>query len=285
MAFIDAAVLAAAGFTDEIAPRNASVVVSVAGVEGTGKTSWSLTAPKPLLYQGTDFGTDGVIQRFASAGQIIRPRGPDGKPREYRVNIPHEYRAFVDRAETDKERQVREGKLAEFVHTHFYQPFYDDYKKGIEAGVRTAVWDTALEVWEYIRLSVYGRAATNRDDLKTEANAKMKELIRLANLHNVNLIMVNRLKPKWEMYYVGDTPKWRQTTEQEMQGYDKAPELVAINLWTKMTPAPVGTEDRTPTFEFVIKKCRDNVEFVGSTLPALPFEELMAMLIPGVEKW
>jgi len=147
------------------------------------------------------------------------------------------------------------------------------------------VWDTHLEVWEYIRLSVYGRTATNRDDLKTQANAKMKELIRLSNINNVNLIMVNRLKPKWVTYYdaQGNT-KWMQSaTEMEMQGFDKAPELVALNLWTKMTPNP--EPGAPPTFELQVKKCRDQVDYVGVTLPMLPWEELMAMLIPGVEKW
>ena len=276
MSFIDPKVLEAAGFSDEIKPRAASVVMSISGLEGTGKTHWTLTAPKPLFYQGTDFGTDGVIQK--ATGQIVRPRDENGEPKEYKVNLPHELRAFVDRQENDKERQAREGKLANFVHDNFYMPFRTDYVSAINAGIKTVVWDTALEVWEYIRLSVYGRTATNRDDLKTEANAKMKELIRLANMNNVNLIMVNRLKPKWESYF--DTQgavKWRQTTEMEMQGFDKCPELVAVSLWTKFAPPNC--------FELTVRKCRDNPEMVGETLAALPFPELMGILIPSVESW
>ena len=72
MAYIDPKALEAAGFTDEVRPRAASAVISVAGLEGTGKTTWSLTAPKPLFYQSTDFGDDGIIQK--ASGQIIRPR-------------------------------------------------------------------------------------------------------------------------------------------------------------------------------------------------------------------
>jgi hypothetical protein len=279
MAFIDAKVLEAAGFTDIIMPRAASVVMTVAGVEGTGKTTWALTAPKPLLYMGTDFGTDGVIQK--AKGQIIRPREKDGSPKEYRVNIPHDLRAFVDRQETDKEREKREGALANYIHDNFYLPFRADYTAAIKAGVRSVVWDTALEVWEYVRLSVYGRGATNRNDLRTEANSKMKELIRLANVSNVNLIMVNRLKNKWESYYQGNDIKWRETAEQEMQGFDKAPELVALSLWAKMTPV----SGDVPNFEVTVKKCRDRAEFVGQTFPALPWDELMGVLIPEVVKW
>jgi len=75
--------------------------------------------------------------------------------------------------------------------------------------------------------------------------------------------------------------KWRMTTEQEMQGYDKSPELVALSLWLKMTPTAGGA----PNFEVTIKKCRDNATFVGQTFPSMPFEELMGMLVPGVESW
>jgi hypothetical protein len=284
VAYIDPKALAAAGFTDEIKPRDRSAVVQVSGLEGTGKTSWALTAPKPLFYQGTDFGADGVIQK--ATGQILRPIDKDGKPREYKLEIPHAYRAFVEKKETTDERRQREGLLANHVHEHFYKPFYNDYVAAIKAGVRSVVWDTALEVWENTRLSVYGREATNRDDLKAEANAKFREMVRLANVHGIVLIMINHLKPKWESYYgPNGEVKWRITTEYEMQGFDKAPFLVTASLWTKMTPAAQGVEDRTPTFEMLVKKCRDRVEYVGETFPALPFEELMGVLIPDVEDW
>jgi hypothetical protein len=86
MAYLDPAALKAAGFTEEIQPRRNSVIINLAGMPGTGKTTWGLTAPKPLLYQGTDFGEDGVIQE--AKGQIIRPNNGD-----YKLTIPHEYRS------------------------------------------------------------------------------------------------------------------------------------------------------------------------------------------------
>jgi len=271
MAYIDAKALLAAGFTDEIKPRAASVVISIAGLEGSGKTTWALTAPKPLFYQSTDFGDDGVIQK--ATGQIIRPSRGD-----YKLDIPHQLRAFVEKKETADERKQREGALANFVHDQFYKPFYNDYVAAIKAGVRSIVWDNAVDVWEYTRLSVYGREATNRDDLKSEANSKFREMVRLANVNGIVLIMVNHLKTKFESYSDQyGTVKWRPTADHEMQGFDKAPFLVTSNLWTKFIPPN--------TYELTVKKCRDNAELVGSTFPALPFEELMAIMVPGVEKW
>lgn len=278
MAYLDPKALAAAGFTDVMAPRPASAVINIAGLEGSGKTDWALTGPKPLLYQSTDFGDAGVIQK--ATGQIIRPSGGD-----YKIDIPHEYRAFVERKETTEERTAREGKLANYVHEKFYTRFYNDYVGGIRAGVRTVVWDNAVDVWEYTRLSVYGRNATNRDDLKTEANAKFREMVRLANVHGIVLIMINHLKPKFESYYDQQgNVKWRQNpNEFEMSGFDKAPFLVTANLWTKFTPA--ATPGGKPKWELTIKKCRDHAEWVGQTVETVPFADLMAMLIPEVESW
>lgn len=257
------------GFTDVMKKRQPYAVVVLAGLEGTGKTHWALTAPKPLLYQSTDFGEEGVIQKFD--GQIIRPSRGD-----YKLDIPHELRAFVERAETAEQRRAREGKLANYVHDHFYRPFYDDFAAALKMGVRSVVWDNALDVWEYTRLSVYGREATNRDDLKAEANNKFREMVRLANVHTVNLIMINHLKTKFESYYGPDGGvKWRPTADYEMQGFDKAPYLVTLNLWTKFT-AP-------DNWEIVVKKCRDNPSMVGSVLPAMPFIDMMGVLVPGVE--
>jgi hypothetical protein len=272
MAYLDKAVLEKLGLTDKVDPRPAAIVASVAGLEGTGKTHWALTAPKPLFYMGTDFGDAGVVQK--AEGQIIRPSRGD-----YKLEIPHEYRAFVDKTETSAERQKREGRLANFVHDNFYIPFYRDYSEAVKAGVRSVVWDTALEIWEWVRLSVYGREATNRSDLQQEANSKFKEMIRLANINNVNLIMINRLKNKWDSYTdQNGTVKWRKNeNEWEMAGFDKAPDLVALSVWTKFTP-PDG-------FELLVKKNRDHPNWVGQTVPALPFVELMSMLVPEVESW
>lgn len=273
MAYIDQDKLDAAGFDDSRTDRSPYAVIVLAGTEGSGKTHWALTAPKPLLYQSTDFGEEGVIQK--AEGQIIRPRRGD-----YKLDIPHDLRAFVDRQETAEARRQREGKLANFVHDAFYAPFFDDFKRGLEMGVRSVVWDNALDVWEYTRLSVYGREATNRDDLKAEANAKFREMVRMANVAKVNLVLINHLKVKFESYFdSAGALKWRPTSEWEMQGFDKAPYLVTANLWTKFTPPD--------NWEMVVRKCRDNPAMTGAVLPALPFVDLMGILIPTVtaEQW
>lgn len=275
MAYLDTAALEKAGFSDKIEKRKPQATIIIAGMEGTGKTHWALTAPKPLLYQSTDFGDQGVIQK--AQGQIFRKTDGD-----YKLDIPHELRPFIDKEEKTSAKQAREGRLANFVHDSFYKPFYNDFEFAIKNGVRSVVWDNALDIWEWIRLSVYGRGASNRSDLQAEANSKYIEMIRKANAANVNLIMINHLKNRWEMYYDKENnAKWRKMDKDyELQGFDKAPFLVTANLWTKFTPGKDAEG-----FELVVKKCRDSPEWVEQTLPALPFVELMGMLIPEVEDW
>jgi hypothetical protein len=277
MAHISAEALARVGFTDEVEDRSAFAVLNVAGMEGTGKTHFALSAPKPLLYQGTDHGGDGVLQQFKKSGQIIRPSKND-----YKLDIPLELRDFADKEEKPAARQARERQLAKFVHEQFYVPFFKDFLTGVELGVRSIVWDNALDVWEYTRLSVYGRRATNRSDLTAEANSKYREMVRLANVHKINLIMINHLKPEWESYQKGDEIKWKKSGGWEMQGFDKCPFLITANVWLFMHPEKEKLEDR---FTFQIKKCRDNHQWVGQTLPACSFVDLMGVLVPGVENW
>jgi hypothetical protein len=271
MAYLDKNAMELAGFTNDIGPRPAQASIIIAGMEGTGKTHWALTAPKPLLYMSTDFGDAGVIQK--ATGEIYRRKEGD-----YKLEIPTEFRAFIDQDEKPDVRRRREGQLANYVHQQFYLPFLNDMSKAIEGGIRTVVWDNALDIWEWVRLSVYGRNASNRSDLQAEANSKYVELIRKANINNVNLIMINHLKYAWESYYdKDDNMKWRKTKDFEMQGFDKAPFLITTNLWTSFEPPD--------NFQVTVKKCRDRPEYVGQTFPAMPFPELMAMLIPDVENW
>ncbi len=272
MAYIDPAKLASLGFSDTIADRRPFAIISLSGLEGSGKTDWALKAPKPLFYQSTDFGDEGVIQK--AQGQIIRPTRGD-----YKLCIPpHLYdKPTVEKANA---RQERESELAKWIQTNFVAPFTQDYRAAIAAGVRTVVWDTALEVWDYIRLSVYGRVATNRSDLQAEANSKFKELVREANIAGVNLIMINHLKLAWESYTNADGDiKWRKTADFEVQGFEKAPFLVTANLWSKFT-AP-------DNWELTVKKCRDNPALVGAVIPATSYADAMSVLIPSVppEAW
>lgn len=271
MAHLSREAMESAGFTSEIGPRKAQATVIIAGMEGTGKTHWALTAPKPLLYQSTDFGDEGVIQK--ATGEIWKRSEGD-----YKLEIPPEHRAFISTDEKPDARKAREGRLSNFVQEEFYLPFFDDLKAAVKAGVRSVVWDNALDIWEWTRLSVYGRNATNRSDLQREANDKYKEMIRHCNVNDVNLIMINHLKYAWEMYYdQNDNAKWRQTKNFELQGFDKAPFLVTANLWTKFDPPD--------QWSATVKKCRDRPEHVGQVYPLMPFNELMSILIPDVENW
>jgi hypothetical protein len=292
VAHLDPAKLAAAGFTDLVEERPACGVFSIAGLDASGKTHWAFTAPDPIGYMGVDFGTDGVIQKFGSK-QIVRPIDPATKrPTDYKIEIPFDLQQKKPGEEAPKDRQEREKRLADFVQKNFIEPWRRDYEKLLSLGVRTVIFDTASEVWEWTRISVFGRGATNRDDLNALANAKWREMVRLAGLRGANLILIHQLKPEFESYEAGGEVKWRRTGGYEVQGNAKNGFLVTAAMRTRFVaprlhPATKETLEEG-RFELTFDKIRDQPPITASpVLVNADFVETMMVAMPDVdpEKW
>jgi hypothetical protein len=279
LAVISAEALAKLGFSDQIEARPAYDAFIIAGIEGSGKTDWALTAPKPLFLMSSDFGDKGVIQKHVGDN----PRGYPGQivKKDYKLKIPTNlYDKPVGGKEDASSRQARESELAKWIQANFIEPFSADYRKALDAGFKTIVWDNAVDIWEYVRLSVFGRAVTNRQDLQTEANTKFRELVRESQVKGANLIMINHLKSEWadvEDGRGGTKPKKLDTFY--MQGNDKQPYMVAVVLWTQFVPPD--------TWRMTVKKCRDNPAMTGITLDNMNFADTVALLMPDVpaEDW
>jgi hypothetical protein len=287
MAFLDPKKLAAAGFTDTIEDRRACGVFSVTGFDKAGKTHFCFTAPGPIGYQACDFGDEGVIQKFKGQKQIIRPRAGG-----YRIEVPANLKKPQEK-EDAKTRSRREADLAEFVEEKFVSPWRADYEKLLDLGVRTVIWDTATEAWEWVRISTYGRGATNRSDLQTLANTRWREMVRLANVRGVNLFLIQQLKTKWVSYEEGGETKWKPspTGEAEAQGNEKNPFLVTCGFISRYIP-PVFhqfTKERTAEgyFELEIATCRDEPSQRGERYQNVSFPEVMSFVMPDVpmESW
>jgi hypothetical protein len=292
MAFLDPKKLAAAGFTDLIEDRPACGTFSVTGFDKSGKNHFCFTGPAPIGYQGCDFGVDGVIQKFRDK-QIIRPRDPKtGKPRDYKIEIPSEL-AKPQGKEDGKKRIARENELAEYAEEHFVKPWREDYAKLLDLGVRTVIWDTATEAWEWVRISVYGRGATNRSDLQALANAKWREMVRAANLRGVNLFLIQQLKTKWVSYEEGGETKWKPspTGEAEAQGNEKNPFLVTAGFVTRYYPPAfhqyTREREKEGYFEIEVVTSRDEPSQRGERYQNVSFPEIMAFVMPDVpmESW
>jgi hypothetical protein len=299
MAFLDPKKLAAAGFTDIIEDRRACGVFSVTGFDKAGKTHFCFTAPGPIGYQACDFGDEGVIQKFRDK-QVIRPSDPKtGKPREYHMEVPDaldkptEKEQNAKGAEKASLRRTREAALADYVEDNFVKPWREDYRKLLDLGVRTVIWDTATEAWKWVRISVYGRGATNRSDLQTIANAKWREMVRAANLRNVNLFLIQQLKQKFVAYEESGETKWKPspTGEVEADGNEKNPFLVTAGFITRYYPPAfrqyTREREKEGYFEIEVVTSRDEPSQRGERYQNVSFPEIMAFVMPDVpmESW
>jgi len=255
-----------AGFDSDIKPRRAAMVQVVEGLDKTGKTHYSLTAPGPIVYQSTDFGHEGVIQKFANTGKAICVK-------DYKFDMPTAL--IVDASRGGQQEQAK-------VKLHFqaiWETFARDYDLGLRSGARTVVWDNGGEVWEIIRLMVYGRESPGQNhSLTAIANAYYRDTVRKAVVAGVNLIIINQLKPGWEGYTEDGRQKWRKSGEYEAAGNDKDPYLVSARLRARFVAPVNGTPGR---FEMEVRRCRDNPQAIGLVLPDPDFVMVTSVLAPG----
>jgi hypothetical protein len=266
---IDLTKLHAAGFTAEIKPRRAAVVLSVEGLDKSGKTHFAFTAPGPICYISTDWGDEGVIQKFPNK-QIIRPIAGDLK-----LDIP----AALDRSDPTVIQPCFKKAVDRFV---------TEYRKAIELGVRTIILDKGSELWEWIRLAHYGRQSTNRNDYITTANAFYRDLVREANLAGINLIIINEVKALWESYNEDGKVKFRKTDKFESSGNEKDPQLVIARLRMTFVEPQMNLKGeivQPGRFETQVRRCRDNFSAVGMTLTNADFALAMSVCVPEVEAW
>lgn len=271
---IDLVKLQQAGFTAEIKPRRAAVVFSVEGLDKSGKTHFGFTAPGPVFYQSTDFGDEGVIQKHGGNGKVIlRPTAGD-----YKLDIP----TILDRSDPAAMQPFYAAAVNRFVA---------DYRKAIELGVRSIVWDKGSEFWEWVRLMHYGgrqSAGESNYQLTARANGYYRDLLREANVAGINLIVLNELKPVFDSYREDGKLKHFRTDKLESGGNDKDPQLATARLRALFCPPEYSAagEQTTPGhFRIEIRSCRDNPQVVGMVVTNPDFAMVAAWAVPDVESW
>jgi len=264
-----------ADFTDEIAPRRPFLILSLEGLDKSGKTNFGFTAPKPLLYQSTDFGDEGVIQKFSGQGQILRPRKGD-----YKLDVP----TILDRTDPAAMQEVYRPVVERWIA---------DYRAAIAMGVRTVVWDKASEFWQWIRLMHYGRQSAGQSNyqLTAQANSYYRDLVREAAVAGVNLLLLNELVPVFDSYREDGKVKFFKTDKLESNGNEKDPQLITARLRLRYH-APERDTDGAVTakgkFTAEVRSCRDDYTLIGKTISSPDFLTLASLLVPAVtdiEAW
>lgn len=228
-------------------PSTRRLIISLSGLEKTGKTRISLTAPGPIAYMDYDQRSEGTMEEFTRSGkQVLWRTHPDGRPRPY--SIPAEAGAS-----DEKMAEVQSIAKGE------WRRFEDDFEALVNnAFVRTIVVDTATEAWELLRLASFGRLAKIPPHLYGEANGAYRRLIRLVRQQTrVNLILVHRLGNEYEnVKDKGGEIKGFATGRKERKGFSETGFLADVDLTLTRNPAHECTADDLG-FRLTVGECRN----------------------------
>lgn len=252
MGAVGASKTQATGFTRVSKDAKRRLIVSVEGTEGCGKNHFAFTAPGAIFFHSFDFGDDGVVQKFMRDKEIQRA--------EYRLNIAP---GTAVQTASDTARPV-------------WEKFVLNYREGLGKG-RTTIIDTGTDTYEVLRMVEHGKLTQVLPHHYGPVNQMMKGLWREAYESNSNLVVLHRMKERWETKTVNGKEVSNKTGEWEMAGYGGT----YFEAQVCMRAYKEGGE-----FKSLIFKCRQNPTLEGMVLEGdmLSFKMLGLMVFPESEE-
>lgn len=227
------------------------LVVSIAGLDKSGKSHFALTAPGPIAYANYDTGLEGVVEKFKKKGKQVYSK-------DYRIVIPSG--ASIQETATKADSVWKELK--------------DDVRAAYKSTIiRTVVGDTESEWWEHIRLSRFGKLTQVMPHHYGQVNSEYRDFLNEVYDSDKNLILLGKLKEEWENYVGTDgKEKGRKTGRLERVGFKEIPYVVQVNCITRF--------NKDSGFEIEIVNCRQNPDIAGAVMPAMDFPTLAQMVFP-----
>jgi hypothetical protein len=188
-----------AGFTRANSVVKRRLILSIEGLEGCGKTRFTLTAPAPIAFINFDWGLEGLVESFQDQKAI--------------------YVATVSLNTSGKREEILQAAEQELSKVE------RNYQTALKQA-RTIVIDTGSELWELLRLAAFGKLDKVMPHQYAEVNQQMTRLIKLAYDSDANLILTHRLKEQW----IND----KKTGLYEFAGMKDIPFLVQAHarMWT-----------------------------------------------------
>ena len=183
------------------APRR--TIISIEGLDKTGKTHLALTAPEPIVYMDLDVGTEGVIEPFMAKKEALL----------YQAEQP-------SKLGPSSELMNRFGDVWKDIQRQAAQALQ------LEGG--TLVIDTFTEAYEIARQAHNGKTAQVQPQQNGEAYADLKEICRVAYKSKMNLILLHQLGNEFN------------TGELKYQGWKGVPGEVQTTIRTHRENTPDG---------------------------------------------
>jgi hypothetical protein len=233
--------------TDDLKHR---IIANSLGEVGTGKTSFWLGAPGPIVVQTMDLGLEGVVEPFTADKDI--------------------YVADYDIGQTIGSAFTH--ALAVEARDKFIADFEDAIGKA-----RTIVWDRETDVWKLFYFAEFGTddaygAAPPKDWDKLKGH--LRRMIAMAKASDVNFGLIQGMRNEWAKG--GGARNMGQTGRRIPDGMDDIDALVHTNLMHTRT----GKD-----FSITVGKSRGPGGFniQDETFQNVTFAELAMLIFPDSE--
>ena len=241
------------------------LIVSVDGLEKSGKSHFALSGPRPLGYIDFDEGLEGVAQKFPLDDVFVSSLG-----------------AQFSKASTMAIEGHAVEKVAKAANEVWAQ-FRKDFIWGLD-NLRGLVVDTGTEMHELIRLARFGKLTQVMPEMYGPVYGELSSLIKRAYSSDCSLIILHRLKPEYEQVAektsTGKRQPGRKTGRLIRAGFKDIGFLVQ---------ATVKLDKDDDGFSCTIEHCRHNPKLEGVELPQeiISFPTLAQMIFTDtmIEDW
>lgn len=175
-----------------------------AGEVGTGKTSFWLSGPAPIVIMSFDRGLEGVVEPFVAAGKEIYVAEYDWSP------------------SPDEDFQAQAIELRD--------RYKEDFVNAIN-NARTVILDKETDLWELYRYAEFGQPNTSQQRDYAPLNQRYRQLINMTKSLDVNFGVIQGMKDEWGVYTKANGKEGNGPTGNRIpKGFDEMDGLVHLQL-------------------------------------------------------
>lgn len=217
------------------ATKPKGILITVDGLQKTGKTTFGLSMPDPVFVLNLNLGLTGVIEKPATEGKTFYVKD---------VQIPYT------------------KELPGQAFTVLSQAASEQYRAAIlllmealkEPEVKSVFIDTGSELWDLLRIARLGKLTQVLPVQYASVNAEFRQLLQTFLVSGKNVVLSHKVKPE----YVND----QKTNRFERAGFGDVGFDVQVELRSDRDPKATGNDQYTLTFG----DCRANKDLKGHIL-------------------
>lgn len=239
------------------APAKPRIIGASYGEPGSGKTSFWLGAPGPLVIMSFDRGLEGVVERYQNDKDI--------------------YVAEYDWAPAPG--ATLEKSAAEDLR----DKFIEDYEHALQIA-RTVVIDKETDMWGLFKFAEFGVSEKGAPQDWDTLKSRVRRLINMAKPLDLNLGVIQSMKNEWVQRVNPGNGKTgiTQSGNRIRAGMDDIESLVHINIEHRRVKRP----NEASIFEMEVGKSRGpgSPDVQDQTFTGLSFSQFGQLVFPETTK-